>query len=162
MQRPYTQPQDFNDLPQDLHFVWKSSYVLKNSSISSFADPHTLQLLTLDCIKTVLTQGIQSSNELLSDFCLNLTCRLCLRKFKKLKLDPAPCLCHIRCRQSSRKFCAGPFVNLGNQAPWSLPHPHRNDHHPVPQLLRQSPKNRHQTTKQFHSQSATAPRSSWS
>ena len=89
MQRPYTQPQDFNDLPQDLHFVWKSSYVLKNSSVSSFADPHTLQLLTLDCIKTVLTQGIQSSNELLSDFCLNLTCRLCLRKFKKLKLDPA-------------------------------------------------------------------------
>ena len=89
MLRPYTNPQDFNDLPQDLHFVWRSAHVLKNSQLTSFSDPLSQQLLTIDCIKTILEHSLIDRGCSLSDFCFNLTCRLCLRTFKKLKLDAA-------------------------------------------------------------------------
>ena len=89
MQRPYAKAQDFNDLPQALLFIWKSTHVLKNSRFATFEDPLTRQILTVDCIKAVLEQSLIDLGCCLSDFCFNLTCRLCLRNFKKLKLDPA-------------------------------------------------------------------------
>ena len=89
MQRPYTQPQDFNDLPQSLLFVWKTTHVLKKSRFTTFDDPLSRQVLTVDCIKTLLEQSLLERGCTLSDFCFNLTCRLCLRNYKKLKLDPA-------------------------------------------------------------------------
>ena len=89
MQRPYTKAQDFNDLPQALLFVWKSTHVLKNSKFATFEDPLSRQILTVDSIKAILEQSLLDLGCSLSDFCFNLTCRLCLRNFKKLKLDPA-------------------------------------------------------------------------
>ena len=91
IKRPYSQVADFADLPSALHYLWYTFHFLPNS----FSDQRTQQILTSDCVKSILLVAVNSAHQSVDDYCFNLTCRLCYNKFKSLKTTNAALLTYI-------------------------------------------------------------------